>query len=133
MALLIGNLLLALEILRIIQVLRPCLGKKVNREPLQLAINSTAENGVPPADPSHRATVSALACELVEGALLRAAAIVRFVLTTFLTGASTWLVPVGVLTINVALDVRSTRHSWRYIRVLHATPLTVGDTAVTRS
>lgn len=105
----------------------------MNREPLQRAINSTAENGVPPADPLHRAAVSPLACELVEAALLHAAAIVGLILTAFVTGASTWLVPVGVLTIIAALDVRSTRRSWRYIKVLHATPLMVGDTAVTRS
>ncbi|WP_144837350.1 hypothetical protein [Kocuria rosea] len=133
MALLIGNFLLALGILRITQGPRPRLGKKVKREPLQRAINITAENGVPPADPSHRAAVSALACELVEGAPLRAAAIVGFVLTAFVTGASTWLVPAGVLTISAVLDVRSTRRSWRYIKALHAAPPTVGDAAATRS
>lgn len=66
MAVLGGGCLLEWSTLRITQAPRPRLGKKAERESLQRAIASTAENGVPPTDPVQRAAAGALACESVE-------------------------------------------------------------------
>lgn len=119
-----GNFLLGWGILRIFQAPRPRLGKKAQREPLQRTIAITAEKGVPSADPSQRAAAGALACEIVEWVPLGAAAVVGFVVTAFITGDLSWGVPAAVLTINSMLDVRRTRRSWRYLKVIHTPPRT---------
>lgn len=100
MAVLGGGFLLEWGILRITQAPRPRLGKKAQREPLQYAIASTAENGVPPIDPVQRAAAGALACESVEWIPLGAAAVVAFVATAFITGDPTWGVVAAVTAIN---------------------------------
>ena len=128
MAVLVGGFLLGWGILRITQAPRPRLGKKAERKSQQRTIASTAENGVPPADPSQRSAAGALACEFVEWVPLGAAAVVGFVITMFVTGDSTWAVPAAGLTINSMLYVRQTRRSWRYLKALHATPATIGET-----
>ena len=125
MAVLGGNFLLGWGILRITQAPRPRLGKKAEREPLQRTIAITAENGVPPADPSQRAAAGALACETVEWSPLRMAAVVGFVLTIFVTGVSSWSAPAAIFAFYAVLDVRKTRRSWRYLKALHTPPRTI--------
>lgn len=126
MAVLGGGYLLGWGILRITQAPAPRLGKQAEREPLQRTIASTAENGVPPADPSQRAAAGAVACEIVEWSPLRVAAVVGFVATAFVTGDSIWGVLAAATAINSMLDVRRTLRSWRYLKALSATPPAMG-------
>ena len=125
MAVLGGNIFLGSGILRISQAPRSRLGKKADRESLQRTIASTAEKGVPPADPSQRAAAGALACEIVEWSLLRVAAAVGFVLTIFVTGVLFWGVLAAAFTFNAMVDARRTRRSWHYLKAIHAAPRTI--------
>ena len=119
LAVLGGGYLLGWGILQITQAPHPRLGKKAERESLQRTIASTAENGIPPADPSQRSAAGARACEIVEWSLLGTAAVAGFILTAFITGDPTWSVPAGVAAINALLDVRKIRRSWRYLKAMH--------------
>ena len=125
MAVLGGGFLLGWGILRITQAPRPRLGKKAERKSQQYAIASTAENGVPPTDPSQRAAAGALACESVEWIPLGAGAVMGHVITAFLTGDPTWGVVAAGLTFNSMLNMRQTRRSWRYLKAIHTAPRTI--------
>lgn len=127
-ALLIGNLLLALGILRITRAPRPRLSKGAHTKPLQRALAITAENGAPPADPAHRAAAGAYACEIIESVPFRAAAIMGLVLTAFITGSSNWDVLAATLAVNAVLYMRNPRGSWRYLKALHAAPRRIRET-----
>lgn len=98
---------------------RPRLAPRTDRAPLKHTISATHRTGEVPEDPARRAAAGALACQLVESAVMGSTGAIGLGITAISRPLLPWTAAAAILAVAALVHIVRARPGWRYLQLLH--------------